>query len=480
MIRACYFILIVQSLDQVLTDRYSASLLEDLLKDYDSVVRPVENPNDNLKVFLGIKLSQIADIDERNQIMTTNVWIRHEWTDYKLKWEPEKYGNITKIKIPTSKIWTADVVLYNNADGDYHVSTQTKATVHYDGRIIWEPPMIYKSYCSINIEYYPFDIQDCYMKFGTWTFNGGLIDLEHLNKSQSDPINYKLTHEVSTQIYTVETGIDMSDYYESVEWDILSIPAQKNVKYYDCCIEPFVDIHFNITLRRKTLFYTVNLIIPCVNISFLSVLVFYLPSSSGEKITLGIYVLVALLVFYLLLIELIPPTSLVIPLLGKYLLFTLILVNLSILLSIFILNLHHRNPKTHKMPLWMRNLLLEVLPKYLFIKRPNVLSLMDVDEKVMEVRNDQFGKNEFEKYPGNIKSALLGMNYIQEKMRQNKIETKEADDWKYAAMVVDRLLLVIFSVTFFVGTFGILLKAPSIYDSRLPIGKQHKQETLTF
>ena len=153
---------------------------------------------------------------------------------------------------------------------------------------------------------------------------------------------------ISTKLYTVEMGIDMSDYYQSVEWDILSIPAQKNVKYYDCCAEPYYDIYFNITIRRKTLFYTVNLIIPCVNISFLSVLVFYLPSDSGEKLTLSISILVALLVFYLLLIELIPPTSLVIPLLGKYLLFTLILVNLSIFLTIFILNLHHRKPSTHK------------------------------------------------------------------------------------------------------------------------------------
>lgn len=36
-----------------------------------------------------------------------------EWTDYKLKWNPENYGNITKIKIPTSKIWLVDIVLYN-------------------------------------------------------------------------------------------------------------------------------------------------------------------------------------------------------------------------------------------------------------------------------------------------------------------------------------------------------------------------------
>ena len=58
----------------------------------------------------------------------------------------------------------------------------------------------------------------------------------------------------------------------------------RNVKFYTCCDEPYLDITFNITMRRKTLFYTVNLIIPCMGISFLTILVFYLPSDSGEKV----------------------------------------------------------------------------------------------------------------------------------------------------------------------------------------------------
>ena len=57
----------------------------------------------------------------------------------------------------------------------------------------------------------------------------------------------------------------------------------RNEKFYTCCDEPYLDITFNITMRRKTLFYTVNLIIPCMGISFLTVLTFYLPSDSGEK-----------------------------------------------------------------------------------------------------------------------------------------------------------------------------------------------------
>lgn len=118
-------------------------------------------------------------------------------------------------------------------------------------------------------------------------------------------------------------------------------------------------------MRRKTLFYTVNLIIPCVGITFLTVLVFYLPSDSGEKVnvstcfkyccklytdyffkvTLCISILVSLTVFFLLLAEIIPPTSLAVPLLGKYLLFTMILVSLSVWTTVCVLNVWYRYVK---------------------------------------------------------------------------------------------------------------------------------------
>ena len=120
--------------------------------------------------------------------------------------------------------------------------------------------------------------------------------------------------------------------------------------YIPCCFFLhflFLDITFNLTMRRKTLFYTVNLIIPCVGISFLTVLVFYLPSDSGEKVTLCISILLSLTVFFLLLAEIIPPTSLAVPLLGKYLLFTMVLVTLSICVTVGVLNVHFRLSLNH-------------------------------------------------------------------------------------------------------------------------------------
>ena len=98
------------------------------------------------------------------------------------------------------------------------------------------------------------------------------VDLRHIDEEIGRP--------------EVEIGVDLTEFYMSVEWDILEVPAIRNVKYYTCCDEPYLDITFNVTMRRKTLFYTVNLIIPCMGISFLTVLVFYLPSDSGEKVRL--------------------------------------------------------------------------------------------------------------------------------------------------------------------------------------------------
>ena len=80
-----------------------------------------------------------------------------------------------------------------------------------------------------------------------------------------------------------------------------------------------------------------NLIFPSVCISFLTVLVFYLPSGGGEKISLCISILISLTVFFLLLVEIIPSTSLVVPLIGKYLLFTMVLVTLSVVVTVITL-----------------------------------------------------------------------------------------------------------------------------------------------
>ena len=102
----------------------------------------------------------------------------------------------------------------------------------------------------------------------------------------------------------------------SGEWLLLDITVKRNEVRYACCIEPYPDVTFTIIMRRRTLYYLFNVVFPCLWLSVLSLLGFWLPADSGEKVTLGITVLLAFSVFMLLIAESMPATSEFVPLIG--------------------------------------------------------------------------------------------------------------------------------------------------------------------
>lgn len=50
-------------------------LYDDLLSNYNRLIRPVVNNSETLTVWLGIKLSQLIEVNLKNQVMTTNLWV---------------------------------------------------------------------------------------------------------------------------------------------------------------------------------------------------------------------------------------------------------------------------------------------------------------------------------------------------------------------------------------------------------------------
>ncbi|KAK6744893.1 hypothetical protein RB195_011546 [Necator americanus] len=318
-----------------------------LLSDYERDVRPALRHDRPVNVTFVFSLTQIIDVDERNQILTTNAWVRQEWNDYKLTWDPEMFGNLTKIHIPHEKIWRPDVVLYNNADSQYTKSVMsTDVVVDYHGNVSWSAAAIFKSSCPLDVKHYPFDRQTCTLNYASWAYDGTKIDLL-LNSEKGDQSNYMM----------------------STEWSLLRIRAEKTFVVYSCCPDapyPFVNIH--ISIERRPMFYVFNLILPCVLISSIALLGFYMPSDSGEKVTLGITSLLSTTVFLMLVAEGMPPTAEALPLIGIYYVVTIFLVSLATAMTVVTLNINHQGLHGCDVPPFLQVIAFRFLARILFVR----------------------------------------------------------------------------------------------------------------
>ncbi|CAL8269815.1 unnamed protein product [Gadus morhua 'NCC'] len=312
---------------------------------YNRLERPVHNDSAPIVVELGLTLLQIIDVDEKNQVMITNAWLQLHWTDVYLMWNPESYPGVQTIRFPSSQVWVPDILLYNSADERFDATFHTNVLVNSSGACQYIPPGILKSTCYIDVRWFPFDVQKCDLKFGSWTHNGWLLDLQMMD-------------------------VDISTYIPNGEWDLVGVPAKRNELYYECCKEPYPDVTFTVTMRRRTLYYGLNLLIPCVLISGLALLVFLLPADSGEKISLGITVLLSLTVFMLLVAEIMPATSDSVPLIAQYFASTMMIVGLSVVVTVLVLQFHHHDPHGGKMPKLVRIILLNWCAWFLRMKKP--------------------------------------------------------------------------------------------------------------
>ena len=81
---------------------------------------------------------------------------------------------------------------------------------------------------------------------------------------------------------------------------MVSVQAKRIVKIFSCCPEPYPGVIYEIVIRRRPLFYIFNMMFPCVLITLIALLGFYLPSASGEKVTICITTLLSMTVFLMM------------------------------------------------------------------------------------------------------------------------------------------------------------------------------------
>ncbi|XP_051924019.1 acetylcholine receptor subunit beta [Hippocampus zosterae] len=455
------------------------ALTKQVFTNYNLKVRPARTPTERVVVRVGMILSSFVGMNMKNEEMSTVVVMNLEWTDYNLSWDPKEHDGIEVLRIPASKVWLPDIYLINNNDGVFDVALHVHVQVHSNGRVTWTPPALYLSSCGVRVTYFPFDWQNCSMQFRSYTYDSTEIELQYALDANGNEIR--------------EIQLDEA-FSESGEWHIRHKACRKNMNK-----DLYEDMSFYLIIERKPLYYILNIIIPCILITVIAIFNFYLPPDAGEKMGLSINVLLTLTVFLLLLADKIPETSLGVPIIVKYIMFTMILVTCSVVLSVVVLNLHHRSPNTHMMPLWVRRIFIHMLPPYLCMLRPKVevplaLKMLPAqrekkmfainkaadeyfirkpDSSILFPKPNRFqaegkpsdlrkfidGPSSYLSLPPELKSAVEAITYIAEALQAEKDYEALKEDWQYVAMVVDRMFLWIFVIFTTVGTLAIFIKA---------------------
>ncbi|KAK6058452.1 Neurotransmitter-gated ion-channel transmembrane region [Cooperia oncophora] len=165
---------------------------------------------------------------------------------------------------------------------------------------------------------------------------------------------------------------------------ISAVPARNETNVFDD--QPYPSLYFYLVIQRRTLYYGLNLIIPSLLISLMTVLGFTLPPDAGEKITLGrlhmyvpsflishsleITILLSVCFFLSMVADMTPPTSEAVPLIGAFFSCCMLVVSASVVFTVLVLNLHNRKPETHEMSPFLRECLLIWLPWILMMRRP--------------------------------------------------------------------------------------------------------------
>ncbi|KAF8367388.1 acr-11 [Pristionchus pacificus] len=444
---------------------HETKLFNDLLNGYNPMERPVENATEALVVNIKFYLQQILDVDEKNQLVSINAWLSYGWRDYKLGWNPDDYGGIQDIRFPgtSDHIWKPDILLYNSAAEDFDSTYKSNLLVYSTGDVTWIPPGVLKFVCStIDVTWFPFDDQVCQLKFGSWTFHGFAIDLQ---------IDAEMVGGVKPTY--VDNAMDLSTYVENGEWLLMSSPARRDVTYYTCCPEPYPTVLYYLHIRRRTLFYGFNLIIPSLLISLMTVLGFTLPPDAGEKITLEVTILLAIVFFLSMVSEMTPPTGEAVPLIGVFFSCCMLVVSASVVFTVVILNLHFRTPDTHEMSPLLSKVLLEFLPWILMMSRPGHRFYNGgcYKEHKSSYRLKRLALREELPTQTSVNEAhILMLHAINDQLEElaKRAQREEQDartqaDWRFAALAVDRACLILFTLFIVTSSVAIMCSAPHLY-----------------
>ncbi|XP_013789585.2 neuronal acetylcholine receptor subunit alpha-7-like [Limulus polyphemus] len=178
----------------------------------------------------------------------------------------------------------------------------------------------------------------------------------------------------------------------------------------------------------------------------------------------------------------------------------MVMVAFSVVMTVVVLNYHHRNSDTHEMPQCIKSIFLVWLPWILRMSRPgrkmreksvmfnNKMKELELKERssrsllanVLDIDDDfrpAYSTSGYFHVSSNddsgaihsciatqkeISAIIRELRYITNHLRDDDDANEIIAEWKFAAMVIDRVCLIMFTIFTVVSTFLCLFSAPHL------------------
>ena len=243
-----------------LTEVCSASNVEeqlrtDLLTNYNKYVRPINNYDEAINVTIGLAVQNIESFNQIQETIELNIWLRKYWTNDYLTWN-DTQSPLLQLTLDNDQVWTPDIELLNAATIPDIYTLKGGMYLYNSGSMLWSMPAVYKFSCALQLEKFPFDTQDCSMKFGSWTYDNSLLSLKPHGSAA--------------------TQIDVLDSFSHSEWKLLDYYVTTYNETRDCCGDKQFDINeYHFMLSRYSHYYKLNMgmTISLVIVSFIIMLI---------------------------------------------------------------------------------------------------------------------------------------------------------------------------------------------------------------
>ena len=314
--------------------------LSSVLKNIPGDIKPKQNQTEKIEIGIHMALHSMQDYDEVSGILKMSASFILYWSDEIRNWNTTEYNGLDSIQLPIQNTWIPKIIIRNMViektfyyyDNDIDIKT-TYVKYYNTGSARLIVTSVITMSCSADILLFPFDSQECKVQLMAEDFDSHVT------------------------FQTLSDGVDLRFAETNLEWSIIATSAEIFTN------RPGLEqLNYKLTLKRHSKFIFLNLVVPIILLSFVNLLVFCIPVTSGERASLAFTILLTFVVFMTMVATMLPAND-VISIFNMFLLTQLSCSVLILFCAIWSISLFNNHAEGNEKG-WSIRLLVNIYTKY--------------------------------------------------------------------------------------------------------------------